>query len=392
VVGPFAVAGYDVLAPLDEAGRRWRAICLADGRPVLLRRWIGAGEGLSAARRRAALWSSAGGDAVVRVRDVRRDGADLVVVSEARGDHLDHVLARRGPLTAGQIVTLVVGLAAPLAEAHRRGLAHGRLDASSVVIGDDGRPRLTDYAIGGDAAPSADVAALVAMVWESIDSTTPAAVVRALESADDARGLAESVLATTHAESLLSPPEVAAPTFVAKRRATGVRVRPAVVITTAVAVVATVLGVWWGRQEPAAGAPPPRVSPRPSPSPSTSSLRDVVVQLDRQRMQALAHADIEALAAVEVTDTALWHRDSRTVTRLMRTHLHLHGLRVHVRAVTVLSAGDRRVVVRVVDALSPYVVVDATGVVHARHAARRLRATDLVLHRDDDQWLLQNVQ
>jgi hypothetical protein len=391
-MGPFAVDGYDVLAPLDASGRRWRARCLVDGRPVLLRRCRRQGERLADVRRQAALWSSFGGDAVVPVRDVLGDDADLVVVSETCGDPLDLVLSRRGPLTPGQIVTLVVGLAAPLAEAHRRGLAHGRLDASSVVVGDDGRPRLTDYAFGGAAAPAADVAALVAMVGDSIDSTTPVALVRALESADDASGLAESVLSTAPAESLLSPSAAAAPTSAAKSSAAGVRVRAAVVVTTAVAVLAAVLGLWWGRQEPAAGAPAPSVSPSPVPSPSTLSLRDVVAQLDRQRMHALAHADIGALAAVEATGTAMWRRDSRTVARLTRAHLRLHGLRVHVRAVTVLSVGDRRVLVRLVDALSSYAVVDARGVVRARHAARRPRATDLVLHRDHDHWLLQNVR
>ena len=391
VVGPFAVAGYDVLAPLDDAGRRWRAICLADGRPVVLRRWIGAGDRLAEARRQAALWSSVGGAAVVAVRDVLCAGADLVVVSEAGGDPLDVLLARRGALTAGQVVTLVVGLATSLANAHSRGLAHGRVGTSSVVVDADGRPLLTDFVFGGDVDPSADVVALIAMAQNFMDGATPPALVRALESTLDARDLAEQVLAALPAEPLLSSRPWVSPTPVVPRRPTNTGLRAALVVTAAVAVLATLIGVWWGRQEPAAGAPLPRTTPSPAATSPTQSLEVVVIGLERQRVRALAHADVEALDVVEVRNTALWRRDTRTVTQLLAAHLHLRGLRVDVRRVTVLSTRARRAVVRVVDALSSYDVVDARGAIVDHRRSRRARTVDLVLVQENGTWKIRSV-
>ena len=386
VVGPFALDGYDILAPLGAGGRRWRAICLDDGRPLVLRRWIGAGHRLADVRRQAALWSSAAGDGVVAVRDVVCAGADLVVVSEMGGEPLDLVLARRRALPAGQLVTLVVGLATTLTQVHERGLAHGRLDSSSVVLGDDGRLRLTDY-VFGDADPSSDVAALVAMALGFVDSTTPAVLTAALESAVDARGLAESVLSSLPAESLLSGHSVAVPTPAAPGSSAGVRMRAAAVFTVAVAVVATVIGVWWGRQDPAVGAQlPARVSPTPMPSAPTRSLGAVVEALERQRVHALAHADATELAEVEVAHTALWRRDSRTVLRLTNSHLHLQKLRVDVRRIDVLSTSPRRAVVRVIDAMSSYDVVDANGDVVDHQPARPPLRTMLVLAHERGRW------
>jgi hypothetical protein len=352
---------------------------------------MGAGSRLADVRRQAALWSSAAGDGVVAVRDVVCAGADLVVVSDVGGEPLDVVLARRRALTAGQLVTLVVGLATTLAQAHDRGLAHGRLDASSVVLGDDGRLRLTDY-IFGHADPSSDVAALVAMASGFVDSAAPAALTAALESAVDARGLAESVLSSLPAESLLSGRSVAVPAPAAPGSSAGVRMRAAVVFTAAVAVVATVIGVWWGRQDPAAGAQlPARVSPTPTSSAPTQSLGAVVEALERQRVHALAHADAAELAEVEVTHTGLWRRDSRTVLRLTNSHLHLQKLRVDVRRTDVVSASRRRAVVRVVDAMSSYNLVDANGGVVDHQPARPPRRVVLVLVREQDRWKIRSV-
>ncbi len=393
MVGPFAIAGYDVLAPLDGSGRRWRAICLADGQPVVLRRWIGARPRIADVRRHAARWGSVAIDGVVAVRDVLADGADLVVVSDVGGDPLDLVLSRRRQLSAGQVVTLAVGIARVLQAAHERGLAHGRLDASSVVLDAAGRPRLTDYVLGEGADAAADVAALAALASTCLGVDAPAALTSALEDAHeaarDAADLAMRVLASVQAEPLtarIASPQVAIPL----RQESVSRLRAAVGVTVAVALLATVIGMWSARQEPAAGAPVARVStPKATPSPPASpplSLTKVAEQLDRRRTHALAQADAVALATVDSRGTSLWRLDSRAVSRLTQAHAHLRGLRVRVTAARVLSVQTRRAVVRVVDALSSYEVVDGRGEVVDRQPARPAQAVDLVLVRDNRAW------
>src|SRR4029450_2208123 len=66
-------------------------------------------------------------------------------------------------------------LAAPLprtlAALHSLGLVHGRLDASHILVADDGRPRLCGFSHPGGAAPADDVAAL-AMVLSGLPAQT----------------------------------------------------------------------------------------------------------------------------------------------------------------------------------------------------------------------------
>lgn len=394
MTGPFAFDGYDVLAPLDAAGRRWRAVAVSDGRAVMLRRWIGAGQRLAEARRQAPLWGSLPGEGVVAVVDVRADGADLVVVSEGGGEPLDLRLARQPTLSAGQVVTLVAGVAEALAVAHRRGLVHGRLTSSSVLLGDDGRPRLTDCVFGGDAEPAADVAALVAIAAGCLAADAPAALVSALESATDASGLVAEVLSAARAEPLVASPTTLPIAVATTPQVREPRVRAALVVGAVVAAIAVLLGVSWSRQDPAAGAPSRSTSVAPTmshPTSRTRSLDLVVVALERQRIHALAHVDIAALGRVEARGTALWRRDAQVVSRLVAAHARLRGLHVDVKAITEQSSTRRLAVVRVIDALSSYDVVDAGGVVLDHHPARSARAVELVLVQHDGRWRIRTV-
>lgn len=59
-------------------------------------------------------------------------------------------------------------VASTLADLHDLGIVHGRLDATHVLIGEDGRPRLCGLAQPGDATPADDVAALGALLGELV--------------------------------------------------------------------------------------------------------------------------------------------------------------------------------------------------------------------------------
>jgi hypothetical protein len=355
VVGPFALDGYDVLAPLGASGRSWRAVCLADGSAVVLRRCAGARAQVAEVRRHAAVWGL------------------------AVGGGLDALLARHAGFSAGQVVTLVVGVAETLARAHAAGLTHGRLSAGNVVLDADGRPLLTDYLFGGSADPAADVASLCALAGVGPHP--------------DARTLVDTVRGALPAEPLMSASASSDP--VVDNVVTGGRNRAAALLVVAAVAVAVLAGVTWGRHDHAAGAALPAVpassSPSPSPAARAVSWRAVIRDVEARRAHALATASMVQLGAAVVPGTALWRHDRRVVTRLIAARAQLRGLRPHVRSVHVMSSTTNRVVVRVTDALSSYDVVDNNGGVIAHRAARSLRAVVLVLVHADEEWLLRRV-
>ena len=63
-----------------------------------------------------------------------------------------------GPVDA--VAGLGAAVAETLADLHDVGIVHGRVDATHILIGDDGRPRLCGLSGSGDARPADDVAAL----------------------------------------------------------------------------------------------------------------------------------------------------------------------------------------------------------------------------------------
>ncbi|NIH69698.1 serine/threonine-protein kinase [Modestobacter marinus] len=81
---------------------------------------------------------------VVR-REVRDGPAQVALVLDLlAGGSLAALLARRGRLRPGEVVTTVAPVAAALAHAHERGVVHGDLSPGNVVFTDEGRPVLTD--------------------------------------------------------------------------------------------------------------------------------------------------------------------------------------------------------------------------------------------------------
>src|SRR5918994_4668733 len=59
--------------------------------------------------------------------------------------------------SVAHVAGLGAAVAATLADLHEIGIVHGRVDASHVLVGDDGRPRLCGLSHAGDASPSDDV-------------------------------------------------------------------------------------------------------------------------------------------------------------------------------------------------------------------------------------------
>ncbi len=92
---------------------------------------------------------------VVR-REVRAGPAEVALVLDLlEGGSLAALLARRGRLRPGEVVTTVAPVAAALAQAHERGVVHGDLSPGNIVFTAEGRPVLTDLGtarlVGDDA-------------------------------------------------------------------------------------------------------------------------------------------------------------------------------------------------------------------------------------------------
>ena len=165
-----------------------------------------------------------GGDRSVpdgqRDRGVSADDRD-----EVRTRYAGEPVSRwTGPPAA--VAGVGAAVASTLADLHDMGIVHGRLDATHVLIGDDGRPRLCGLAEPGDATPADDVAALGTLLGDLLArapdtrrgprrwARAPAGAQRALgqvvEHATDpaptrrpgARALADAILAAVPAASL----------------------------------------------------------------------------------------------------------------------------------------------------------------------------------------------
>ena len=106
---------------------------------------------------------------VAAVRDVLVDGRVAIAADAVLGRTL-----RRARLTTDELLGVATGIAAALAELHSRGVCHGTIGPSTVVVDRNGAAVLTDVAVGHllrlPATPAADhqaLADLLSTVWRN---------------------------------------------------------------------------------------------------------------------------------------------------------------------------------------------------------------------------------
>lgn len=141
------------------SGQVWRARPRSGGAPVAVKVLVRGDP--ERQEREAALLAELDHPHLVRLhrvvrREVRGGPAEVALVLDLLGGgSLASLLARRGRLRPGEVVTTVAPVAAALAHAHERGVVHGDLSPGNVVFTADGRPVLTDLGTArlvGDAA------------------------------------------------------------------------------------------------------------------------------------------------------------------------------------------------------------------------------------------------
>ena len=157
---PGSMQAGDVLANryrLDDllaeagAGRFWRAHDQVLHRPVavhVLEADDDRAEALLSAARSA---GPVADRRLLRVLDADVKNGRCYVVNEwGRGESLDNLLVREGPLAPRRAAVLVAEVADSIAEAHAAGLAHGRLAPENILIDQHGQIRIIGF--GVDAA------------------------------------------------------------------------------------------------------------------------------------------------------------------------------------------------------------------------------------------------
>ena len=152
--------------------------------------------------REAALLGALDHPHLVRLLEVvhqpQRGGAPRValVLELLAGGSLAALLARRGRLRPGEVVTAIAPVAAALAHAHDNGVVHGDLSPGNIVFTAEGRPVLTDLGVarvlgetaaaevtpayvdptvarGGAPGPASDVFGVAAAAFHALTGVAP---------------------------------------------------------------------------------------------------------------------------------------------------------------------------------------------------------------------------
>jgi hypothetical protein len=203
--GPFpapVVPGFvlEELLGRGGSGQVWRARPRAGGPPVAVKVLVRGDP--ERQEREAALLAELDHPHLVRLHrvvrhEVRGRPAEVALVLDLlAGGSLAALLARRGRLRPGEVVTTVAPIAAALAHAHERGVVHGDLSPGNVVFTAEGRPVLTDLgtarlvgdtagaevtpayvdpvvARGGAPGPASDVFGVAAAAFHALTGIAP---------------------------------------------------------------------------------------------------------------------------------------------------------------------------------------------------------------------------
>src|SRR5215213_4330193 len=199
---PPTVPGYVLQSLLGRGsvGEVWRAVPRSGGDAVAVKLLVDGDPERQA--REAVLLGSLDHPHLVRLHEVvhepRRGGQPRValVLELLEGGSLAALLARRGRLRPGEVVTALAPVAAALAHAHASGVVHGDLSPGNIVFTAEGRPVLTDLGVarvlgetaagevtppyvdptvarGGAPGPASDVFGIAAAAFHALTGIAP---------------------------------------------------------------------------------------------------------------------------------------------------------------------------------------------------------------------------
>src|SRR2546426_2918095 len=126
-----------------ESSDTWEAFDERLDRPVALR-FFGSDEDRRALMKRAGLAASLTHPRAVRVFDTGFDGGRFFTVSELLPGSLR---TARLPMVAKEAVGVAIGVTEGLQHAHERGVVHGHVTESNILLGSGGA-KVGDFALG----------------------------------------------------------------------------------------------------------------------------------------------------------------------------------------------------------------------------------------------------
>lgn len=170
--GPWKLRGYTVerLLGSGASGEVWRAHISATGDPVALKRLVvrDAEQGRRA-HAEAAMLSVLDHPNLVRLHTlVPDDDVAVLVLDLADGGSLADLLAARGRLTPGEVITAVAPIAAALAYVHGQGVVHGDVSSANILFTGGGVPLLADLGVARLTGDSSDAESTPAYVDPSV--------------------------------------------------------------------------------------------------------------------------------------------------------------------------------------------------------------------------------
>ena len=283
------------------------------------------------------------------------------------------LLARRGRLTAGEVVTVGVPIAGELAGLHARGRVHGAVTASVICFDADGRPGLTDPR-PSDREAGEDVRELAAVLRRTVGPGAPPELVSVIDDALDAEGSPD---AGCFARELYAacPPEPLRLSKVAPTRAPR-RHRLSIATPRRRRSLAPASGVVWAR---AGTAGHTTVAPTVLETPAVvqPSWVAVLSRLDATRDAGVREWRCRCLGrGLRAGLGAAPSRQAIAATVGTAHRVHARDLHMWVVSVRAISTSPERVTLHVVDRLSAYDVVDGRG--HVVEQRSRTRPAGLV--------------
>lgn len=198
---PPLVPGFELGAVLGRGATAevWEAVRESDGRRVAVKVTSADPEAVEAAAREASVTGRVAAEHLLAVEACLAlpDGRAALVLPLMRGGSLASLVAARGHLSPGEVVTVLAPVAAALGRLHAAGVVHGDVSPGNVLLDLGGRPVLADLGLGhvlgeaptavwgteGHLAPevvlgaspdaAADVYALGALGWLCLSGAVP---------------------------------------------------------------------------------------------------------------------------------------------------------------------------------------------------------------------------